>query len=167
MGSEMCIRDRFKSHGLTPGLPSHAVEIIHEAEDDRQAALVGFRPEVPELAHGGEIHRLPDRAAAAGGVADIGHGDSAVALQAHEHGGADSDIRAPADNGVVGIGAKGQEEGVHRAAEAAVKARGPSENFSQQTEEEKLLSLFLLVLAGLAFEGFPDFPIERALDDLP
>ena len=155
----------FEPHRLTPGLAAHAVEIIHEAEDDRQASLVGLGPEIPELAHGGEIHRLPDGSAAAGGVADIGYRDPTVALKSHEERGAHGDIRASADYGVIGVGAEGQEEGVHGAAKAAVEAGGPSEDFRQESEDEKFLGPFLPIGAGLALEGLPDLSIERTLDD--
>ena len=129
-------RQTVPAHGLADGLAAHGVEVVVEEEEHRQAA----RPVVPQrpvLRHGGEIHRLPDRAAAGRAVADVGDGDAVFAEELLGERGAGRDSGRAADDGVVGIGAEGREEGVHRAAHAAVEAVRAHEDFRQQAEQQK------------------------------
>ena len=46
--------NKLNAHGLAEGLASHAVEVIHAVENDRQAAAQGLVPEMAVLIHGAE-----------------------------------------------------------------------------------------------------------------
>ena len=60
-----------EAHGLADGLAAHAVEVVDEVDDQRQAAAVGLVPQQLELVHRGEAEAFPHRAAAGRGVADV------------------------------------------------------------------------------------------------
>lgn len=52
-----------EAHCLAASLSAHAVLVIHDVDDHRQAAFHVAFPELFELVHGGEGHAFPDRTA--------------------------------------------------------------------------------------------------------
>ena len=68
-----------EAHRLADGLAAHAVEVVDEVDDQRQAAAMGLVPEFLELVHGGEAEAFPDRPAAGRGVADVADDDAGLA----------------------------------------------------------------------------------------
>ena len=127
------------AHGLADGLPAHAVKIVVEEEEHRQAARP-IVPQRPVLRHCREIHRLPYRATAGRPVADAGDGDAVFAEEFLGERRAGGDSGGAAHDGVVGISAEGGEKGVHRAAHAAVEAVCAHEDFRQQAKKQKCLA---------------------------
>ncbi len=90
------------------------------------------------LIHRREGQPLPDRAAAERGVADVGHDDAAFAVHSLEEGRPWRNRTRAAHDGVVGIAAEGGEEGVHRAAHAAVEAGLLGEQLAERAEDDEL-----------------------------
>ena len=121
-----------KPHGLTKRLPAHAVEVVHEIEQDRRRAADILRPERTVLVHRREHHRFPHRPAAHGGVADVGDDDAGPAVDALEQRRAGRDIGRAADDRVVRHDSEGREESVHRAAHALVEAGSAGEDLGQR-----------------------------------
>ena len=134
------------AHGLAEGLAAHAVEVVEEVEQDRRVATVLLAPQRAELVHRREVHGLPHGATGHGGVTDVGDDDAGLAVDALEECRAVRDRRGSADDRVVRVGAKGQEEGVHRAAQAAVEAGLAGEDLSESAEEDEVLGEVLRVL---------------------
>ena len=132
-------RQAVPAHGLTNGLPTHRVEIVVEAEQHRKATLVSIGPQSLVLCHGGEIHGLEHRATARRSVTRQRHRDGAVSRQLLAQCGTRGDPRRGTDNGIVGIGTKGREEGMHGAAHATVEAIGLHEDFGEQSEQQIVL----------------------------
>ena len=159
------------SHGLAEGLAAHAVEVVEEVEQDRRVAAVLLAPQRAELVHGREVHGLPHGATGQGGVTDVGDDDAGLAVDALEQGRAVGDRGGAADDGVVRVGAKGQEEGVHRAAQAAVEAGLAGKDLGEGAEEDEVLGEVLRVLVvdllgvgeGLAAEEALHDALELAL----
>ena len=148
----------FKAHGLANGLAAHAVEIVHEIEQHRQAAPDEFRPERFKLGHGGKSERFPDRAAADGRVADIGNGDAGlfgdffVQCRTHRY------VRAAAHDGVGRVDAERRKESVHGTAHAFAETGDAAENFREQTVKQEINAEFLFFAGAqgglfLAFQG--------------
>ena len=95
------------AHRLADGLATHAVEVVVEEEERRQAARpVG--PQRPILRHRREIHRLPDRAAAGRPVADVGDRDAVPAKEFLGERRPGRNSGRAAHDGVVRICAKGR-----------------------------------------------------------
>ena len=116
------------AHRLADRLPAHAVEVVHEEEDHRQSAAVLLVEQRPELRHRGEVHRLPDRSAAARRVPDVGHDDAGLRLYALVERRTGGDRCRSADDRVVRIDPERREERVHAPAHAAVEARRTTED---------------------------------------
>ena len=70
----------FVAHCLATGLTTHAIEVVEEVEQDRRIATRRFGPQGPELVHGGEHHGFPHWATPHGGITDIGHDDTGLAV---------------------------------------------------------------------------------------
>ena len=149
-------------HGLAVGAAAHAVAVVHEVEDHRQAALVFVGPQGLQLIHGGEVQRLPHGAAAQGAVAAVGDDHAGRLHILLIQGSAGGDAGGAAHDGVVGINAEGQEEQVHGVAQAPGKAVLAAEQLAGQAVQEEddgllLDALFGQVLLhhliGLAVEG--------------
>src|SRR5690606_37053892 len=129
--------EALEAHRLALRLASHAVEIVHEEEDDRKAAAIVGLPQVPELAHGREVEGLPHRAAPGRGIADVRDRDARLALHSLVERRADRDVRAAADERVVEIDSERREERVHRAAEPASEARLAPEDLREEPIREE------------------------------
>ena len=159
-------REHVVAHGFAIGLAAHAVLVIENVEQHRQAALEAFLPELIELAHGSEIQRLEHRAATQGTVADVRHDDAALAVHALEQRRARRDARRAAHDGVVRINAKRREEGVHGAAQAAVEAGLAGEDFRHGAIEQEFNGQLLhaVVLAG--FHHAQGLAVEEILHDV-
>ena len=114
-------RDEPAAHGLAARLPAHPVMVVHAVEQDWQAPAQRLIPEHAVLVHAGKRDAFPDRTAAEGGVADVGHHDARLAIHSLEECCAGSDGTGPADDGVVGVDAEGREKRVHGAAQSAVQ----------------------------------------------
>ena len=128
LGIELILGDAAQSckvairHGLALGLAAHAVVVVVEVVDDGKSALVAVLPELVELIHSGEVHRLVNRAAGRGAVTGVGNNNTRLLIALFVKGNTGSDRTGAADDGVVGVNAEGEEEGVHRAAEASGEA---------------------------------------------
>ena len=125
-------------HGFTLSLATHAVEVIKEVKDDWQTTFVGVVPELVELVHRGEVEGFPNWATTHRGVTDVGDGQTRLAVDFLEQGGASSDVSRTTNDGVVGVDAEWGKEGVHRTTEALVKAGDASEDFSQGAIEQEI-----------------------------
>jgi len=132
-------RQTLPPHRLAHGLAAHGVEVVGEEEEDRQPLPAAVLPEPPELAHGGEVHRLPHRAAACRAVARMGDRDRAVLRQPPPQCRPRRDPRRGADDGVVGIAAERRKEGVHRSAHAPVEAVRAHEDLGKEAIEQEIL----------------------------
>ena len=64
------------THGLTLGLATHGVLVVHHVEQDRKATLHVTLPEGIELVHRGEGHTLEHRAAGHGTITKVGDDDT-------------------------------------------------------------------------------------------
>ena len=153
------------SHGLAEGLTAHAVEVVEEVEQDRRVATVLLAPQGTELIHRREVQGLPHGATGQGGVTDVGDDDAGLAVDALEQGRAVRDRGGAADDRVVRVGAEGQEEGVHRAAQAAVEAGLAGEDLREGTEEDEVLGEVLRVLVADLFGVGQGLAAEEALHD--
>ena len=125
-------------HGLAAGLAAHAVLVVQDGEDDRQAALHVIAPQLGQLAHAGHVQGLKHGAAAQGTVADVGDGHALLAVDPLVQRSAHGDGAGAADDGVVGIDAEGSEEGVHGSAEAAVEAGLTGEDLCHCAVEQEV-----------------------------
>ena len=131
-------REDVVGHGLAVGLAAHAVLVVEDVEQHRQAALHVVLPERVELAHAGHVEGLEHGAATERAVADVGHDDAGLAVDALIERRAHGDGAAAADDGVVGIDAKGREEGVHGAAQAAVEAGLAGEDLAHRAVKQEV-----------------------------
>ena len=129
-------RESIKTHGFSAGLSAHAIEVIHEGENDWQAPPVFGLPQIPELAHGGKVHRLPNGPAAGRGVADVCDRDAGSLCYSSVKSGADSYVGATTDESVIRIDSEGGEECVHGSSQPPVESRRAREDFSQQAVDE-------------------------------
>ena len=109
-------------HGLALGLAAHAVVVVVEVIDDGKSALIAVLPKIIVLIHGGKVHGLVNRASCRGAVTGVGNNDAGLLVALLVKGNTGSDRTAAADDGVVGINAEGEEEGVHGAAESSGEA---------------------------------------------
>ena len=75
-----------KGHGFARSLTSHPIEIVHEVEDDGQAAAHGLVPKLIVLPHAGKVHGLPSGTASHRSVAYIGDDESPLAVNLLEEG---------------------------------------------------------------------------------
>ena len=82
--------------------------------------------------------RFPDRAAGHRAVADVAYDDAVLAVDLLEQRRANGDVGRTADDGVVRVDAEGQEEGVHRAAEALVEAGFLGEDLGQRAVDQEV-----------------------------
>ena len=154
-------------HGLAHGLAAHAVEVVEHVEDDRQATLASFLPQGLELIHGGEVQSLVDRAAAEGRIADVADDDALLVIVLLIQGSTGRDGSGAADDGVVGIDAERQEEGVHRAAHAVMEAVLTGEDLRdgaiQQEADGQLLDIRGI---GKLLDSSQRLAAEEVLHDL-
>ena len=153
------------AHGLAEGLAAHAVEVVEEVEQDRRVSTVLLAPQGAELIHRREVQGLPHGATGQGGVTDVGDDDAGLAVDALEQGRAVRDRGGAADDRVVRVGAEGQEEGVHRAAQAAVEAGLAGEDLREGSEENEVLGEVLRVLVADLFSVGQGLAAEEALHD--
>ena len=153
------------AHGLAEGLAAHAVEVVEEVEQDRRVATVLLAPQGAELVHRREVHGLPHGATGHGGVTDVGDDDAGLAVDALEEGRTVRDGGGATDDRVVRVGTEGQEEGVHRAAQAAVEAGLAGEDLGEGTEEDEVLGEVLRVLVVDLLGVGQRLAAEEALHD--
>ena len=153
------------THGLAESLAAHAVEVVEEVEQDRRVAAVLLTPQGTELVHRRKVHGLPHGAAGQGSVTDVGDDNAGLAIDALEQGRAVRDRGGAADDRVVRVGAKGQEEGVHRTAQAAVEARLAGEDLGEGAEEDEVLGQILRVLVVDLLSVGEGLAAEEALHD--
>jgi len=160
--------DKVIAHGLAAGLATHRVLVVHDVEHQGQAALHLVIPEQAVLVHRRQHQAFPDRAAGHRAVADIGDDHARLAVDFLIQGRADRDVSRATDNGVVGVDAKRQEEGMHRAAQALVEAGLLGKDLGQRAVDEEidrqLTHRLALAFVGL-FDDFPGGTIEEALHD--
>ena len=140
-----------EGHRFARSLAAHPIEIVHEVEYDGQTALEGIFPQFVELPHAGEVHRLPGRAAAHGGVPNIGYDEAVLAVHLLEEGGTRCDVRRPAHYGVVRVDAERRKECVHGTTQAAVEAGGPGKDFGKRSIEQEVASQGLHALGAFLF----------------
>ena len=129
--------DELAGHGLPVGLAPHSVEVVHAVEDDRKTSAQRLIPELAVLVHAREGDPLPHRAAAEGGVADVGHHDAGPPIHPLVEGGSGGDRSGASDDGVVRVDAKGREEGMHRSAQPAVEAGLTGEDLAVGAVDEE------------------------------
>ena len=132
-----------EAHRLSAGLSAHAVLVVHDVDDHRQAAFHVAFPELFELVHGGEGHAFPDRTACHRSIADVGHDDTGFAVYFLIEGRADGDTAAAAYDGVVRVDAERREEGVHAAAQSFVESGRTGKNFGQCAVQQEADTEFL------------------------
>ena len=125
------------SHGLTAGLASHAVLVVHDVDDDRQSAFHIPFPQLFKLVHGGKGNAFPYGTAGHAGITDIGHHDAGFAVYLFIQGGTYRYVTAAANNGIVGIHSEGSEKGMHASAQSPVKSGLAGKNLSQGTIDQK------------------------------
>ncbi len=89
------------------------------------------------LFHRRERDAFPDRAAAERRVADVRYDDAGLPVDALEERRPGCDRAGAADDGIVRIDAEGREEGVHRAAQAAIEAGFTREDFAVRAVDEE------------------------------
>ena len=131
------------SHGFAVGLSAHAVLVVENIEDDGQSAFVSLVPQLGVLIHRGEVHSLPNRAAAKGSIADICNDKAFLAVYSFVKSGTGGNTCAAAHYGVVGINAEGQEEGVHGAAQTLGEAGFAGKQLGYNAVEEEGARHFL------------------------
>ncbi len=90
------------------------------------------------LIHRREGQPLPHGAASERGIADVAHDDAAFAVHSLEEGRPWRNRTRAAHDGVVGIAPERREEGVHRAAHAAVEAGLLGEQLAERAEDDEL-----------------------------
>ena len=127
-----------EAHRLADRLAAHAVEVVDEVHDQRQAAAMDFVPQFLELIHRGEAEGFPRRAAAGRGVADVGDHDAAALVDVLEERRADGDVGRTAHDRVVRIDAERRKEGVHRTAEAAVDTGVAGKDLGQRAVDDEV-----------------------------
>ena len=152
--------EHFEAHRFADGLAAHAVEVVDEVHDQRQAAAVSFIPEFLELVHGGKAQGFPGGPATGGGVADVADDDAGAFVDVLEEGRADGDVSGAADDGVVGHDAEGGEEGVHGAAESAVEAKVFGEDFGEGAVDEEIDGEIFGVAFGVFLNDAESFAAE-------
>ena len=135
------------AHSFALGLATHGVLVVHDIEEDGQAALHVTFPEGVELVHGSEGHALEDRAAGHGTVTEIGDNDTFLPVDFLVKGCTHSYRTASADDGVVRIDTERSEEGVHRTTESLVETCGAGENLSHRSVKEETDAEFLGVVS--------------------
>ena len=134
-------------HGLTAGLAAHAVGVVEDVEDDRQTALHALFPQSLQLVHGGKVEGFPNGAAAQGGITDVADHNALFLVDLLIEGRTGGDGAAAADDGVVGVHAEGQEEGVHGTAHTMMETGLAGENLSQGAVQHKADGQLLDVVA--------------------
>ena len=122
--------DELHAHGFAEGLASHAVKVVHAIEDDRQSPAERRIPKIAILIHRRERDSLPNRTAGEGGISNVRHHNTALAIHPLIESRARRNRTGAANNRIVGVNSKGREEGVHRAAQAAVESGFPREHFA-------------------------------------
>ena len=159
-------RQHVVGHGLALGLAAHAVAVVEDVEQDGQAAHVPavIAPQGVELVHAGEVQRFQHGAAAQGAVADVAHHEALFVVALLVQRGAGGDGSAAAHDGVVGIHAERQEEGVHTAAQAHMEAGLAGEDLGECAVKDEADSQFLHAV-GLAhlFNGSQGRAAQEAL----
>ena len=159
-------RQHVVAHRLADGLAAHAVVVVEDVEEDREARLHVAFPKLRELAHGREVERLKHRAAAEGAVADVGHDHAVLTVDLLVECSARRDIGGAAHQRVVGVDAKGREEGVHGAAQAAVEACDAGEDLRHRAVDQKVDGQCLDAGMLAAVNDLQDLAAEELLHDL-
>ena len=119
-----------------------------------------------ELVHRGEHHGLPHRATTHGRVANVGHDDAGLGVDALVERRALSDRGGAADDRVVRHRAERGEEGVHRAAHATVEAVAAGEDLGERAEQDEVLGQTDLALEGQALGVTQGVTVEERLHDV-
>ena len=154
-------------HGLAPGLAAHAVGVVEDVVQDGHTLVPALLPQGAELVHTGEVHGLPHGAPAQGAVADVAHHNAGLLVALLEQGRAGGDGGGAAHNGVVGVDAEGQEEGVHGAAHTVVEAVFTGEDLGQSAVDHKADGQLLGVLHAAQLLHRPEgAAAQEALHDL-
>ena len=154
-------------HGLAPGLAAHAVGVVEDVIQDGHALVLALLPQGAELVHAGEVHGLPHGAAAQGAVADVAHHDAGLLVALLKQGRAGGDGGGAAHDGVVGVDAEGQEEGVHRPAHAVVEPVLTGEDLRQRAVDQEADGQLLDILGGAQLLHGPEgAAAQEVLHDL-
>ena len=135
-------------HGLSPGLAAHTVGVVEDVVEDGHPLGLALLPQGVELVHAGKVHGLPHGAPAQGAVADVAHHDALLLVALLEQGRAGGDGGGAAHDGVVGVDAEGQEEGVHRPAHAVVEPIFTGEDLRQRAVDQEADGQLLDILGG-------------------
>ena len=164
-GAETC--GHVVGHGLAHGLTAHAIEVVKDVEDDGQTTLAAFLPEGLELIHSGEVHCLVDRAAAERRIADVADDDALLVVVLLVQRSACRNGGGAADDGVVGIDAERQEEGVHGAAHAVMEAVFTGKDLGDSAIEQETDSQLLDVAGvGKLLDGCEGLAAKEVFHDL-
>ena len=151
------------SHCFAGGLAAHSVEVVEEVVHDRRVAAVFFAPQRAVLIHRCQLDGFPYRATAQGCVTDVGHHDAGLAVNALVERCARGNGCRAANNGVVRHGTERLEEGMHRAAHAAVEACLTGEDLRQRAEQDEVFGQLTQVLVPDFFGQSQRFTVEEAL----
>ncbi len=125
------------THGFAACLAAHAVLIVHDVDDHREATLHLSFPEFRKLIHCGKTDSLPYRAARHGRIANIGHYQSRLAIYLFVKGCSHSNIARPAHDSIVGIDTEGGKKGMHRPPQSSVKSGLTGKDLGQCTVHQK------------------------------
>ena len=115
-------RHAVHAHDLVVAAVGHAVVVVADQEDDRQAELVAVGQVIGELGLGGEVERFQHHAVGVGAVAGEAADDVAALEITVGQGGAGGDGHAAADDGVGTQVTDGEVGNVHGAAAPAAIA---------------------------------------------
>lgn len=126
-----------EAHRLAASLSAHAVLVVHDVDDHRQAAFHLVRPQLLELVHRGEGHAFPHRTAGHRRVAQVGYDDARLAVHFLIEGCAHGDAAAAAHDRVVRIDAERREERVHTAAQTLVESGRAGEYLGQRPVKQE------------------------------
>ena len=77
-GADAC--HDFLAHGFAKSLTAHAVEVVHDVDDQRQPAFELAFPQLLVLPHRGHADRFPDRPATHRCIADITDDDAGLLI---------------------------------------------------------------------------------------
>ena len=127
-----------KSHGLPGSLTTHAVEIIHEVEDNWQSSAQRFIPKLMILPHPSKVHGFPSGSAPHGGVADIGNNETIPAIDLLEQGGTSCYVGRTAHDRIVRKNPERSKERMHGTTKATIKPGSSSKDFRQGSVEKKI-----------------------------
>ena len=133
-----------EAHRFAAGLTAHAVLVIHDVDDHRQAAFHIVRPQLFELIHRSEGHAFPNRAAGHRRVAEVGNHHARLAVHFLVQGRTYCDAAATAYDGVVRVDAERREEGMHTSAEAFVEPGRAGEYLGQRAVQQEADTQFFV-----------------------